>query len=816
MRKLVWSVLATMAIFLSGCTDETESMSSSEHTVVHLIPDVDVSTRGLTAPQQVNGYHLRYILEAYAQEAEGTLGAKLIRLCQTSSTFELELMPDKTYTFLAWADYVSSGMDNVKLNNVNDEFYTTADLQNVSMNTAKWALNTAAKDAFCAVKKNIRAGAPIELSLKRPLAMMNIRTKTSVERTKAVQISYPSVYTAYNVLAADVTGKAGKQTFAAPVLTDEGNNRIAYDYLFVHPLADSGKYKQGSSLYNVIINLFDVTETADTPDASYEVESVPFSPNYRTNLICSDIAESEVQTQVSVSVDTAFETPEQTASKQFINSSYIRTSFYETGRIFTKGLQTCNDLIYLVANPYFGGPLYFEIPESTFSLSAGTTWMAGYADRTGVVSLDGTAQLDVKADILNKAIGEFPKFTFATWVYIDEWHAGAFLFKKQNGNNAPKVGLKLGDTVGKLTFFVDNTTHTYTTASLQTGAWHHVSLVHDGVAQNTELFVDGVSAGKTTAFPKLPFMNAYFNMYLGTGLKGKLDETFFSMLPMSAAEINEVKTDGLNFGNWNHTKVQAYWKYDEEQNPGKDSHSWVTIMEDVRSKLTGKDIKFRLGVSGDDWAAMIGNASNRTSFAKNIKTVLDKYQLDGVDLDFEWAYSADQFKNYSLTIQEIRKVIGSDYLLTVSLHPISYKITPEAVAACDWISFQCYGPKAIEFPYESYTSHLQAAINYGIPTEKLVPGLPFYGTKNWNSGSSEGTVAYFDMVKEGSVKNTTDDQVTYKGTTYYLNSVSTIQKKVRYALGQHMRGVMSWDLATDCDYENSLSLQRAVVEEIRK
>ena len=63
-------------------------------------------------------------------------------------------------------------------------------------------------------------------------------------------------------------------------------------------------------------------------------------------------------------------------------------------------------------------------------------------------------------------------------------------------------------------------------------------------------------------------MNAYFNMYLGTGLKGKLDETFFSMLPMSAAEINEVKTDGLNFGNWNHTKVQAYWKYDEEQNPG--------------------------------------------------------------------------------------------------------------------------------------------------------------------------------------------------------------------------------------------------------
>ncbi len=28
------------------------------------------------------------------------------------------------------------------------------------------------------------------------------------------------------------------------------------------------------------------------------------------------------------------------------------------------------------------------------------------------------------------------------------------------------------------------------------------------------------------------FMNAYFNMYLGTELKDKLDETFFSMLPI--------------------------------------------------------------------------------------------------------------------------------------------------------------------------------------------------------------------------------------------------------------------------------------------
>lgn len=419
--------------------------------------------------------------------------------------------------------------------------------------------------------------------------------------------------------------------------------------------------------------------------------------------------------------------------------------------------------------------------------------------------------LNIKEQEMDQMMKDFAAMGGELFVMDDGWFGNKYRRIQDNSS--------LGDWVvdtQKLPHGIKGLTDTATASSLQTGAWHHVALVHDGVAKSTELFVDGGSAGKVAVFPKLPFMNAYFNMYLGTELRGKLDETFFSMLPMSAAEINAVKTDGLNFNNWNHTKVQAYWKYDEEQNPGKDSHSWVTIMENIRQKLVGKDIKFRLGVSGGDWAAMIGNANNRTSFAKNIKTVLDKYQLDGVDLDFEWASTTDQFTNYSLTIQEIRKVIGSDYLFTVSLHPISYKITSQAVAVCDWISFQCYGPKATEFPYENYTSHLQAAVNYGIPAEKLVPGLPFYGTKNWNSGGSEGTAAYFDMVKEGSVKNTIDDQVIHKGTTYYLNSVSTIQKKVRYALDRYMHGVMSWDLATDCDYDNSLSLQRAVVNEIKK
>lgn len=817
MRKLLSTLMAVMAFFLLGCTDETETMGASNRTIVRLTPEANVSTRA--AAPQIEGYHLRYILEAYEQQESGELGTKLGRYVQTTSNFELDLLPGKKYTLLAWADYVSSGQDNAGMNSTEDDFYNTADLKNVQMITTKWALNTAAKDAFCQVKKDVQQNtAAVELTLKRPLAQLNIKTKEAVQRAKSVQIKYPSVYTAYNMFTGDVAGTASEQAFSASVLSGGDNTRIAYDYLFVHPLKDAGKYAQGSSLYNIVFNLFSTAETDGEADTSYEVEFVPFSPNYRTNLTCADIPEPGVQkTQVAVSVNADFEANELNDPKQFINSSYIRTSFYETGRIYDKSLQTCNDLIYLVANPYFGGVLYFETPENSFELPAGATWMANYQGRNGVVSLNGSAQLDGKRDLLNKPTGEFPKFTFATWVYLDEWTANAYLFKKQNGTNEPKVALKLDASEGQLTFKIDATTHTFNATALKPGAWHHVALVHDGGAKSTELIVDGSPVEKVTKFGKLPGMNAYYTMHLGSNLKGKLDETFFNMLSMSVTDINNLKDTGLNFKNWNHTKTQAYWKYDDQKNPGHDSHSWVTIMNELRPKLAGKDIKFRLGVSGGDWQKMMGNEGNRLAFANNIKQTLEQYHFDGVDFDFEWSYSETEFANYSATILKVKEVLGDKFLLSVSLHPISYKISAEAIAACDWISMQCYGPKGTEFPYEKYVDGIQKALNYGIPADKLVPGLPFYGTKNWSSGGSEGTAAYFDMVKDGAVTAKDQDELAnYKGAKYWLNSYNTIQRKVRYALDNHMRGVMSWDLATDCDYANPLSLQRAVVEEIWK
>ena len=165
--------------------------------------------------------------------------------------------------------------------------------------------------------------------------------------------------------------------------------------------------------------------------------------------------------------------------------------------------------------------------------------------------------------------------------------------------------------------------------------------------------------------------------------------------------------------------------------------TWEGLIKSVRAKVKGTKAKIRLGASSGEWKAMVADEAARTAFAKNIKTVLEKNKLDGIDLDFEWAENEKEYKDYSLAILKMREVLGDKYLFSVSLHPVCYKISKEAIEAVDFISLQCYGPSPVRFPIEKYCSDIQMVLEYGIPKEKLVAGVVNCAT---NSLSGANTI----------------------------------------------------------------------------
>ncbi len=232
----------------------------------------------------------------------------------------------------------------------------------------------------------------------------------------------------------------------------------------------------------------------------------------------------------------------------------------------------------------------------------------------------------------------------------------------------------------------------------------------------------------------------------------------------------------------------------------------------IQAIVQQQSITVRLGVSGrSHWKAMIADKQARANFAAQVAAAVSSLNLDGVDLDFEWANRPDEFENYSKLIVELRKTLGEASLFSVSLHPISYKITPSAILAVSYASLQCYGPSPIRFPYAQYTSNIQEVLAYGIPAQKLVPGLPFFGVSESQPRSVEG---YASFVKAQLIGSAAQNNVVYDNREFVFNGQDMIARKTTFALHESLRGIMFWDLAIDVPVTNQQSLLKAITEAV--
>ena len=238
------------------------------------------------------------------------------------------------------------------------------------------------------------------------------------------------------------------------------------------------------------------------------------------------------------------------------------------------------------------------------------------------------------------------------------------------------------------------------------------------------------------------------------------------------------------------------------------------LITSIRSFIGFSTIELRLGAhSSSAWKTMITDTAACRTFAVNIKAMLEEYNLDGVDLDFEWAETSTQFADYSQAIVTLRETIGNGYTISAQLHPLYYALSGGALNALDYAFLQCYGPLPNRFPYSVFTENIQTVINYGVPPAKLVAGMPFYGV---SADSTKKTVAYFDLVQESLIDSTTQNEATYESVLYVYNGQATIAEKTIYAASNDLAGMKSWDLASDVAYTDSLSLLKAMIIALKK
>ncbi|HTA89505.1 MAG TPA: glycosyl hydrolase family 18 protein [Polyangiaceae bacterium] len=210
--------------------------------------------------------------------------------------------------------------------------------------------------------------------------------------------------------------------------------------------------------------------------------------------------------------------------------------------------------------------------------------------------------------------------------------------------------------------------------------------------------------------------------------------------------------------------------------------------------------------NGDDsgFVGLSGNADARTKFATTLDGYVDEFQLDGVDIDWEYP-KADVAPGYTAMMQELSSYLQpKNKLITIAgaaFNGGSDGITADAIPYIDMVNIMAYdGDKgAGHSPYSFAQSALALWLAKGFAPGKAILGVPFY--------SQPDNVPYSTLIS-GNAAAAQEDQL---GAEYY-NGIPTIQAKTTLAMMEG-GGMMAWDLSEDT-HNVDLSLVSAIYSQI--
>ncbi len=233
-------------------------------------------------------------------------------------------------------------------------------------------------------------------------------------------------------------------------------------------------------------------------------------------------------------------------------------------------------------------------------------------------------------------------------------------------------------------------------------------------------------------------------------------------------------------------------------------------LQSIVESAPSQNVRVSVAVGGWGWDSqfeqMASNPESRTAFVKNLKDVVDQYQLDGVDIDWEYPDPGDSAQNFLTLMKELRAALP-DKLISTAV--ISYGdetglgIPDETFAIVDYVNVMTYDGNI-----HASMQEFEEGINYwsarGLPKEKINIGAPFYSRP---SEISFAKLVQFDPAAAQM------DTFEYNGTPQMYNGIPSIQAKTRLAM-QKTGGIMFW--ALDHDSQGEFSLVNAIYQIVHK
>jgi len=292
-------------------------------------------------------------------------------------------------------------------------------------------------------------------------------------------------------------------------------------------------------------------------------------------------------------------------------------------------------------------------------------------------------------------------------------------------------------------------------------------------------------------------------------------------------------------------------------------------------KQINPDLKILVSVGGWTWSGGFSDAAlteaSRRKFALSAAAFVDDFQLDGIDLDWEYpnqpgagnTYRPEDVQNFTLLLQAVREELdrlaarqgnGKHYLLTIATGASRRYVENTELGKLqrhlDFLNIMTYDfyhggdhrtghhsnfqPSAS--PQLDKTNIIEAVdlhVNAGVPLRKINLGIPFYGRK-WtgvksatNHGlfqdaESVGDIIFYRQIvprlRDDAYQQRWDDaaQAPYlwnpeQAIFISYENARSITNKVRYLKDRGLGGAMFWEYSDDHQGQLLNALDQALV-----
>ncbi|MFO6425192.1 glycosyl hydrolase family 18 protein [Motilimonas sp. KMU-193] len=222
---------------------------------------------------------------------------------------------------------------------------------------------------------------------------------------------------------------------------------------------------------------------------------------------------------------------------------------------------------------------------------------------------------------------------------------------------------------------------------------------------------------------------------------------------------------------------------------------------DLVSRAHAENVKVGIAIGGwnggndSAFETLAANPVSRANFVNNVMAFVEQYNLDGVDMDWEYPDPGASAQRYTLLMDELSKALKpKGKFLTAAV--VAYGYTGAGVENAvfediDFLNLMAYD--ANNSDHSTYQVAVES-INYwsgrGLAKEKIVLGVPFYARPTWQK--------YRDIVTADPTAACRDQS----GGGYY-NGIPLIKEKTKLALEQ-AGGIMNWELTQDAPNQYSL------------